>query len=133
MHIYDPQEHNRLEPLWPHALVSRALSGVAALIVLVGLAFFGPELFMPLDRPPHEPLLASSYYPPWYLWPAAGLARLFPAGLAIALVAVFGAGLLTLPFWDKGERAYFWGRYVYSRLVLACLLVTAFLAFWRLW
>ena len=69
MFIYDPENYGSLEPLWPHALVSRGLAAVAALMVLVGLAFFWPELLMPSDRPPSENLGSLPTVLPWYLWP----------------------------------------------------------------
>jgi quinol-cytochrome oxidoreductase complex cytochrome b subunit len=132
MYTYDPQKHGILEPLWPNALVSRGLAAVAALMVLAGLAFFWPELLMPSDRPPAENMGGLPMILPWYLWPVAGLNKIFPPGLALALVLAGGLALLFLPFWDKAPKDYFWGRYVYSRLVLCWLLFTFFLAFWGL-
>ncbi len=132
MYTYDPEKHGRLEPLWPNALVSRGLAAVAALILMVGLAFFWPELLMPSDRPPAEDLSGLPTVLPWYLWPVAGLSKIFPAGLALAIMLAGGAALLLLPLWDKAQRDYFWERYVYSRLVLAWLMLTLFLGFWGL-
>ncbi len=130
MHNYDPKEYGPLEPLWPHALVSRGLAAVAALVVLVGLTFFWPELLMPSDRPPLSGAPDLTSILPWYFWPAAGLGRMLSAGLALAVTLAGGAALLLLPFWDKAEPDYFWDRYVYARLVLTWLLLTIFFGVW---
>lgn len=132
MYTYDPEKHGGLEPLWPNALVSRGLAVVAALIIWVALAFFWPELLMPSDRPHAENLSGHPMVLPWYLWPVAGLNRLVPPGITLALILLAGAALLLLPFWDKAPKDYFWDRYVYSRLVLGWLLLILFLAFWGL-
>lgn len=132
MFIYDPEKYGSLEPLWPHALVSRGLAAVAALMVLVGLAFFWPELLMPSDRPPSENLSGLPTVLPWYLWPVAGLSKIFPAGITLVLILAGGAALVLLPFWDRAQRDYFWERYVYSRLVLSWWLLTLLLAIWGL-
>lgn len=132
MYTYDPEKHGSLEPLWPNALVSRGLAAVAALMVLVALAFFWPELLMPSDRPHAGSLSGPAMVLPWYLWPVAGLNRLVHPGIALAMVLAGALAFLFLPFWDKAPKDYFWGRYVYSRLVLGWLLLTLFLAFWGL-
>ncbi len=130
MYLYDPEEYGELEPLWPHALVSRGLVAVAALMLWVGLAFFWPELFMPPDRPPGAAAAQPQAALPWYLWPLQGLGRLLPGGVALVLALAAGAAFLLLPWLDRGLRAYFWERYLYSRLVLAGLVLVAFLSFW---
>jgi quinol-cytochrome oxidoreductase complex cytochrome b subunit len=132
MFNYDPDEYGPLEPLWPHALVSRALAAVAALILWVALAFFWPELLMPSDLPATGDASTLTSILPWYFWPAAGLGHLLNAGLGMAVIMAGGLAMLLLPFWDKAERDYFWDRYVYSRLVLGWLMLTLFMGIWGL-
>jgi quinol-cytochrome oxidoreductase complex cytochrome b subunit len=127
---YDPEEYSPLEPLWPHALVSRGVAAVAALILLAALTFFWPEFLMPSARPSAGGAPSITAVLPWYFWPAAGLSRLLSAGFALVITLAGGAVFIMLPFWDKAERGYFWDRYVYSRLVLAWLILTIFFGVW---
>lgn len=114
---YDPKRYGKLEPYWPQGFVSRVLAGLAVVLVLLGIAFFWPEV-SPLD---------SGL--PWYLQAARGLGRLAGSG-ALPLLLLAGVLLAGLAFWERWRRLPPLPAWVgrVTALVLVLLLVLLYLA-----
>jgi len=105
------------EPLWPHAALRVGMLAVALLSVLLLLAAFFPPALSDPARPP----LAKSPAPEWYARPPAAVLEAFPSSIRWiggALVLLFGAALLLLPYLDRFDPETPKGRAV-GRLVRA--------------
>ena len=133
MKLYSPDKDGPLQPLVPHGLADLGLCLLGLLALWLGLGLLAPGLWV---DPPQPADPAAALAPTRPLWPLLALGRLLgglPAGWGWLLLPALALVLGGLAFWDKGPRQRFWWRPLFSRALLALLVLGLLLSLWALW
>jgi quinol-cytochrome oxidoreductase complex cytochrome b subunit len=112
------EKKSRFEPDLQSLLLDRAFTALAAVALLTLLAVYVPDAFMVPDVA-NTVQGAGRAVPQWYgaaVWQLLGLLPGAQAGIW-AVLALVGA-LVLLPFWERATRRPFWGRPVFSKVVI---------------
>ncbi|MEE8580322.1 MAG: cytochrome bc complex cytochrome b subunit [Myxococcota bacterium] len=103
-----PPNPSATEPAFPGFALRVVATGVGLVMLIVALAVFWPDLFLPEESfQPANPLeTPPAVKPAWYLLWAYQLPRMMPEALALLLQGIAVAGLFALPFLDRSPHRH---------------------------